>query len=74
MPGLLDKAVQRIKGRGVPAKSAWPIAVASLQRSGSLKPGSLKATAQGVARNKMSRAQREANPPDPRTAKRQASR
>ena len=70
MPGLLDKAVSRIAARGVPAKSAWPIAVATMQKAGNLKPGSLKATPQGVARNKMSRAQREANPPDPRAAKR----
>jgi hypothetical protein len=63
MPGLLDKTVGRIQSRGVPAKSAWPIAVASLQKSGSLKPGSVKPTKQGVQRNKMTRAQREANPP-----------
>jgi len=63
MPGLLDKAVERIKQRGMPASKAWPIAVASLQKSGSLKPGSLKATAQGKARNRMTRQQRERNPP-----------
>jgi len=63
MPGLLDKAVERIKQRGVKSSSAWPIAVASLQKSGSLKQGTLKPTKQGVARNKMSRAQREANQP-----------
>jgi len=72
--GLLDKAVDRIAARGVPAKSAWPIAVSAMQKAGNLKAGSLQPTKQGVARNKMSRAQREANPPDPRTAKRQASR
>lgn len=63
MPGLLDKAVKRIASRGVPAKSAWPIAVASLQKAGDLKPGSVKPTAKGVARNKMSRAMRQKNPP-----------
>lgn len=63
MPGLLDKAVSRIAARGASAKSAWPIAVASLQKAGDLKKGSVKATAKGTARNQMSRAQRQANPP-----------
>jgi len=63
MPGLLDKAVKRIQARGVPASSAYPIAVSSLQKAGDLKAGSLKATKQGVARNQMTRAQRKANPP-----------
>jgi hypothetical protein len=63
MPGILDKAVSRIAARGVPAKSAWPIAVAAMQKAGNLKPGSLKPTKQGVSRNQMTRAQRQANPP-----------
>jgi len=63
MPGLLDKAVSRIKQRGVPTKSAWPMAVSSLQKAGDLKSGSLKATKQGVQRNQMTRAQRQKNPP-----------
>ena len=60
MPGLLDKTVSRIKARGVKASSAYPIAVAALQKAGDLKPGSVKPTKQGTARNKMSRKQREA--------------
>jgi len=63
MPKILDTAVQRIRSRGVPAKSAWPIAVASLQKAGDLKKGSVKATPQGTARGQMTRAQRKANPP-----------
>lgn len=63
MPGLLDKAVTRIKQRGGETKNAWPIAVASLQKAGDLKKGSVKATPKGVSRNQMSRAQRRANPP-----------
>jgi hypothetical protein len=58
MPGLLDKTVARVKSRGVPEKSAYPIAVAALQRAGDLKAGSLKPTAKGTARNKMTAAQR----------------
>lgn len=63
MPGLLDRAVNEIKKKGTPTKAAWPIAVASLQKAGDLKPGSVKATPKGVARNKMSRAARQKNPP-----------
>ena len=69
MPGILDKAVARVKQSGQPTKAAWPIAVAAMQKAGNLRPGSLKPTAQGVSRNKMSRAQRQANPPDPRAPK-----
>ena len=42
MPGskptsLLDKAVARIQSRGVKKSSAYPMAVASLQKAGDLK-------------------------------------
>jgi len=57
MPGLLDKAVKKIATKAG-KKAAWPIAVAALQKAGDLKAGSLKATAKGTARNKMSPAQR----------------
>lgn len=60
MPGLLDKAVDKISSRGVKKSSAYPIAVAALQKSGSLKQGSVKPTKQGIKRNQMSRSQREA--------------
>jgi 3-oxoacyl-[acyl-carrier-protein] synthase III len=60
MPTILDKAVSRIQQRGVKASSAYPIAVASLQKAGDLKKGSLKATAKGVARGAMSVAKRAA--------------
>jgi hypothetical protein len=63
MPPILDKAVSRIKARGASAKSAWPIAVASLQKAGDLKKGSVKPTPKGTARGKMSQKQRQANPP-----------
>lgn len=60
MPGLLDKAVSRITARGAKPSAAWPIAVASLQKAGDLKPGSVKPTEKGIARNKMSQKQRAA--------------
>jgi hypothetical protein len=62
MPAILDKAVSRIKARGVKESSAYPIAVASLQKAGDLKKGTLKATKQGTARGQMTRAQRHKNP------------
>jgi 3-oxoacyl-[acyl-carrier-protein] synthase III len=60
MPAILDKAVTRLKQRGVKASSAYPIAVASLQRAGDLKKGTLAATAKGVKRGAMSAKQRAA--------------
>ena len=48
MPDILDKAVQKIRASGVKASSAYPIAVASLQKAGDLKKGSLAATAKGI--------------------------
>lgn len=61
MPKILDKAVQKVKQRGVAAKSAYPIAVASLQKAGDLKKGTLQATAKGVKRGAMTEKQRAAS-------------
>jgi hypothetical protein len=61
MPRILDKAVQKIAARGVPAKSAWPIAVASLQKAGDIKKGHLTATQKGAKRGAMTQAAREAS-------------
>jgi hypothetical protein len=60
MPKILDRAVSRIKARGVNESSAYPIAVASLQKAGDLKAGSLKPTKKGVARAAMTAKQRAA--------------
>ena len=60
MPKILDETVQKLKQRGVKAASAYPIAVSTLQKSGSLKQGSLKATAKGVKRAAMTQKQRQA--------------
>jgi hypothetical protein len=60
MPAILDKAVQKIRARGVKESSAYPIAVASLQKAGDLKPGTLAATAKGTKRGAMSAKQRAA--------------
>jgi hypothetical protein len=60
MPKILDRAVSRIKARGVKESSAYPIAVASLQKAGDLKKGSLAATAKGTKRGAMTPKQRAA--------------
>jgi hypothetical protein len=60
MPKILDRAVSRIKARGVNESSAYPIAVASLQKAGDLKKGSLAATAKGTKRGAMTAKQRAA--------------
>jgi hypothetical protein len=60
MPKILDRAVQKIRARGVKESSAYPIAVASLQRAGDLKKGSLTATAKGTKRGAMTAKQRAA--------------
>ena len=62
MPKILDKAVQRIKLQS-PGVNPYAAATASLQKAGDLKPGTNKATKQGVARGQMTQKQRQANPP-----------
>lgn len=58
MPKILDEAVKKIKAKGG-AVNPYAAAVSTLQKSGSLKKGSLTATAKGIKRGKMTQAQRE---------------
>jgi hypothetical protein len=44
--------------KGMDESKAYAIATASLQKSGSLKKGTRKATAKGVKRGKMTKTQR----------------
>jgi 3-oxoacyl-[acyl-carrier-protein] synthase III len=60
MPKILDRAVSALKRGGVKESSAYPIAVASLQKAGDLKPGTLAATAKGTKRGAMTAKQRAA--------------
>lgn len=62
MPRILDKAVERIKARGA-SGNPYAIAVSTLQKSGSLKKGSLEPTKQGTLRGSKSEAWRKAHPP-----------
>jgi hypothetical protein len=58
MPKILDKAVKELMAKGMDESKAYAIATASLQKSGSLKKGTRKATAKGVKRGKMTKTQR----------------
>ena len=58
MPHILDRAVSKIKARGVPESKAYAFAVSRLQKAGELEKGSLKATAKGVKRGRMTSAER----------------
>jgi hypothetical protein len=61
MPKILEDAVRRIKARGG-VSNPWAVATAAMQKAGNLKAGSNKPTRQGIARGKMTRAQRHKNP------------
>jgi len=62
LPKLMETAVKRIK-QSSPGVNPYAVASATLQKSGSLKQGSNKATKQGVHRGQQSQAWRQAHPP-----------
>jgi hypothetical protein len=62
MPKILDEAVKAIK-KSSPNVNPYAVATSTLQKSGSLKPGTNKPTAQGVKRGQMSKAQRQKTKP-----------
>jgi hypothetical protein len=68
MPKILDEAVKKVSAKGG-VDNPWAVATAALQKSGSLKAGTLEPTKQGVSRGQMTSAQREAKPPGAPTAR-----
>lgn len=58
MPAILKRLVSQLKSKGHDDESAHAIAVAALQRSGNLKPGTEEATSKGIRRGNMSPAER----------------
>jgi hypothetical protein len=62
LPKLMETAVKKIK-QSSPGVNPYAVASATLQKSGSLKQGSNKPTAQGKARGQKSEAWRQAHPP-----------
>jgi hypothetical protein len=57
MPKILDKAVAKIK-RQSPGVNPYAVATASLQKAGDIKKGTNKPTKKGIARGRMTAAQR----------------
>ena len=58
MPKILDRLVRQLKAKGN-VDNPYAVATATLQRSGSLKPGTAQATKKGIRRGNMTPAQRE---------------
>ena len=51
MPKILERLVSQLEAKGKSKKSAYAIATSTLQKSGSLKPGTQELTAKGKARS-----------------------
>lgn len=61
MPKIWEDAVKQIR-KSSPGVNPYAVATATLQKAGELKKGTRTATAKGIARGKMTRAQRHKNP------------
>jgi hypothetical protein len=61
LPPIMEKAVKKIK-RNSPGVNPYAAASATLQKSGSLKPGTNTATAKGRKRGSKSEAWRHSHP------------
>jgi hypothetical protein len=57
VPKILEDAVKAIK-KSSPGVNPWAVATSTLQKAGELKKGTNKATAKGVKRGEMTRAER----------------
>ena len=53
MPEILERAVRQLQAKGMDRSRAYATATSTLQKSGSLKPGSQQLTAKGQKRNAM---------------------
>jgi hypothetical protein len=62
LPAIMEKTVQQIK-QASPTANPYAVASNTLQKSGSLRKGTNRPTAQGVKRGAMTRAQRHKTPP-----------
>ena len=68
LPAIMEKAVKKIKAAS-PGVNPYAAATATLQKSGSLKPGTHTATAKGRLRGSKSEAWRKAHPSRGRASK-----
>lgn len=58
MPDILKRLVSQLKTKGMPEGQAYATATKTLQKSGSLKPGTQELTSKGKTRSKMGAAGR----------------
>ena len=58
MPKILDRLVSQLEAKGKDKKAAYAIATSTLQKSGSLKPGTEQLTPKGKQRQEMGAAGR----------------
>jgi len=70
MPAILERLVKQLQAKGKSKQAAFAIATSALQKSGNLKKGTQKATAQGARRGAMTPAQRSNNRAAKRSKKR----
>lgn len=62
MPKILDAAVKKIRAKGHSLSNSYAIATSALQKAGELKAGHNTPTKKGIARGKMTSAQRHKHP------------
>ena len=53
MPNILERLVSQLKAKGMPEAKARAVANKTLQRTGSLKPGTDQLTEKGISRSAM---------------------
>jgi hypothetical protein len=58
MPDILERLVSQLKAKGMPEGQAYATATKTLQKSGSLKPGTQELTSKGKSSSKMGAAGR----------------
>lgn len=58
MPDILERLVQQLQAKGMDKQRAYAVATKTLQKSGSLKPGSQELTSKGKSRSAMGAAGR----------------
>lgn len=58
MPNILERLVQQLQDKGMPKSKAFAVATKTLQRTGSLKPGTQELTLRGKQRSAMGAAGR----------------
>lgn len=60
-PKILKRLIKQLEDKGMSENRAVPIAVATLQRAGDLKKGTMNATSKGISRGNMTPAERAKN-------------